>query len=50
VPKKDPGKQGAQHRGADDFTSVAKSLGCNDDKAQFEAKLGKLAKAKGPKK
>jgi hypothetical protein len=30
----------------DDFKSVAKALGCDDDKARFEAKLGKLAKAK----
>jgi hypothetical protein len=29
-----------------DFVSVAKALGCDDDKARFEAKLGKLAKAK----
>jgi hypothetical protein len=28
---------------ADDFESVAKALGCDDDKARFE---GKLAKAK----
>ena len=32
--------------GKDDFKSVAKALGCDDDKARFEAKLGKLAKAK----
>jgi hypothetical protein len=50
VPKKDPGKQGAQYRGADDFKSVAKSLGCSDDNARFETKLGKLAEARGPKK
>jgi hypothetical protein len=31
----------------DDFVSVAKRLECDDDKARFEAKLGKLAKAKG---
>ena len=31
-----------------DFESVAKRLECDDDKARFEAKLGKLAKAKGP--
>ena len=30
----------------DDFKSVAKRLECDDDKASFEAKLGKLAKAK----
>jgi hypothetical protein len=27
-----------------DFKSVAKALGCDDDKARFEAKLGKIAK------
>ena len=31
---------------ADDFESVAKRLGCDDDKDRFEAKLGKIAKAK----
>jgi hypothetical protein len=30
----------------DSFDAVAKVLGCDDDKARFEAKLGKLAKAK----
>jgi hypothetical protein len=30
----------------DDFKSVAKRLECDDDKARFEKKLGKLAKAK----
>ena len=30
----------------DSFESVAKRLGCDEDKARFEAKLGKLAKAK----
>ena len=30
----------------DDFKSVAKRLGCDEDKARFEAKLGKIAKAK----
>ena len=33
---------------ADDFESVAKRLECDDDKERFEAKLGKLAKAKAP--
>lgn len=33
-------------QGKDDFKSVAKRLECDDDKARFEAKLGKLAKAK----
>lgn len=31
---------------SDDFESVAKRLECDEDKARFEAKLGKLAKAK----
>jgi hypothetical protein len=30
---------------SDDFESVAKRLGCDDDKATFEKKLGKIAKA-----
>jgi hypothetical protein len=30
----------------DSFEAVAKALGCDDDKARFEAKLGKLAKTK----
>lgn len=30
----------------DDFESVAKRLECDEDKARFEAKLGKLAKTK----
>jgi hypothetical protein len=33
-------------RTPDDFKSVAKRLDCDDDKATFEAKLGKIAKAK----
>ena len=33
----------------DDFKTVAKRLGCDDDKATFEAKLKKIAEAK-PKK
>jgi hypothetical protein len=31
---------------ADKFENVARSLACNEDKAQFEEKLKKLAKAK----
>jgi hypothetical protein len=31
---------------ADDFRSVAKRLECDEDRDNFEAKLGKLAKAK----
>lgn len=30
---------------SDDFESVAKRLGCDDDKDRFEAKLGKIARA-----
>jgi hypothetical protein len=30
----------------DDFRAVAKRLECDPDKARFEAKLGKIAKAK----
>lgn len=30
----------------DDFESVARRLECDDDKARFEASLGKIAKAK----
>lgn len=30
----------------DDFESVAKRLECDEDRKTFEAKLGKLAKAK----
>jgi hypothetical protein len=31
---------------SDDFVSVARRLGCDEDKATFEAKLAKIAKAK----
>jgi hypothetical protein len=31
---------------ADDFKSVAKRLGCDEDKGRFEAKLRKIAKVK----
>jgi hypothetical protein len=32
--------------GKDDFESVAKRLECDEDKARFEAMLGKIAMAK----
>ena len=35
--------------GKDSFEAVAKRLECDDDKARFEAKLGKIAKLKKPK-
>lgn len=43
--KRPPSKGAAK----DDFASVAKRLECDDDKARFEAKLGKLAKAPAKK-
>ncbi len=56
-PKKQPGKSppvghGAggkpnhKQAGKDTFEAVAKRLECDEDRAHFEAKLGKLAKAK----
>jgi hypothetical protein len=33
-------------KSADDFLSVARRLGCDEDKAKFEKKLGKIARAK----
>lgn len=43
---KESGKRPTQRSQADDFKSVAKRLQCDEDKERFEAKLGKLAKAK----
>jgi hypothetical protein len=34
---------------SDDFKSVARRLGCDEDKARFEKKLKKIAKAKPAK-
>jgi hypothetical protein len=36
-------------RASDDFISVARRLGADEDKATFEAKLAKIAKAKATK-
>jgi hypothetical protein len=44
--KKDSAKQRTQPVLKDDFKSVAKRLGCDPDKAAFEKKLGKIAKAR----
>ncbi len=44
--KKDSIKRKTQPLHADDFKSVARRLGCDEDKDRFEAKLGKIAKAK----
>ena len=41
-PKKRPIKRVAK----DDFESVAKRLGCDEDMATFEKKLGKIARTK----
>jgi hypothetical protein len=43
-------KKATERRGsspkADDFISVARRLECDEDKGRFEAKLGKIAKAR----
>lgn len=41
-----PKKRKPQRPLADDFKSVARRLGCDEDKERFEAKLGKIVKAK----
>ena len=45
MPKKDSIKRRTQRPPTDDFKSVARLLGCDEDKAAFEAKLRKIAKA-----
>jgi hypothetical protein len=44
--KQQTNKQQQVRTSRDDFKSVAKRLECDEDKGRFEAKLGKLAKAK----
>ena len=39
----------APKKESDDFISVARRLSADEDKATFEAKLAKIAKAKSPK-
>lgn len=39
--------QKSKAKPADDFVSVARRLGCDEDKAQFEAKLAKIARSSG---
>lgn len=34
----------------DDFESVARRLGCDEDKERFETRLGKIAKVKAKRK
>jgi len=46
MPKKAPAKRRTQPQRDDSFEAVAKRLGADEDKARFEAKLGKIAKAK----
>ena len=41
-----PTKKKTKPKRDDSFEAVAKRLGCDEDKARFEAKLGKIAKAK----
>ncbi len=43
---KKPQKTGKEQRPKDSFEAVARRLGCDEDKGRFEAKLGKIAKAK----
>jgi hypothetical protein len=50
MPTKPPAKKVIQPPRTDDFKSVAKRLGCDDDKAAFEKKLGKIAKTRPSKK
>jgi hypothetical protein len=45
--QKATGKKRADYQsGKDSFEAVAKRLGADEDKARFEAKLGKIARAK----
>ena len=44
--KKDKKKPAQKRKQSDDFISVARRLGADEDKATFEAKLAKIAKAK----
>jgi hypothetical protein len=44
--QKPPKKTSDSGSHPDDFISVARRLGCDEDKATFEKKLGKIARAK----
>lgn len=47
IPKPKPKKkQQPKSRPKDDFVSVARRLGADEDKGRFKAKLGEIAKAK----
>jgi hypothetical protein len=41
-------KKQSEDQTGDDFESVARRLGCDEDKESFEKKLGKIARAKIP--
>jgi hypothetical protein len=41
-----PAKKKKSKKESDDFVSVARRLGCDEDKATFEAKLAKITRAK----
>jgi hypothetical protein len=43
---KDKKKSRSKEKVSDDFVSVARRLGADEDKARFEKRLGKIAKAK----
>lgn len=43
---KSPSAKEGKTKPSDDFISVAQRLGANEDKATFEAKLAKIAKAR----
>jgi hypothetical protein len=45
MPQKSPSVRKKHVNSGNDFKSVAKRLGCDEDKAAFEKKLGKIAKA-----
>ena len=48
--KKATPRKGKANTPADDFVSVARRLGADEDKARFEKKLGQIARAKVPEK
>lgn len=49
VLRRSPKTQPKARKLSDDFKSVARRLGCDEDKGRFEAKLGKIARAPAPK-
>ncbi len=47
-PKAKPSKRPRKEAPKDDFISVARRLGADEDKERFEATLGRIARAKSP--